>query len=156
MSTYIVTAEMLVFTGATTAAVIGFLSSATLYSYAKWKVRPNRASLRCVYQYAAIFFGGTALLCVDWMMADKAPVPLRPLMDTQSRMGFAALMCVWSLVCLAGFMLQRTIRVLVKPNQTTPEGRNLDMARIAKVEGRLHRGRITSRRSRRQSQLAGN
>lgn len=155
MTTVRISPESVIFTAATLAAVVGFLSSATLYSYAKWKVRPNRASLRCLYQYAAVFFAGTSLLCVDWMMADRAPIPLRPLLDTQARMGFAALMCVWSLMCLSGFMLQRTLRVIIKPNQTTPEGRNLDQAWAAKVEGRMHRGRITSRRSRRHALLAG-
>lgn len=148
------TLEAVIFSLATVAAVVGFLSSVTLYSYAKWRVRPNRAALRCLYQYSALFFAGTSLLCVNWMMGPAAPVPMRPLVDERARVGFAALMCVWSLACLSSFMLHRAMRVLVKPNQTTPEGRNLDQAWAAKAEGRLQRGRIVSRRSRRVANLA--
>ena len=136
--------ELLIFSGATIASAIGFLASITLYSYAKFRVRPNRQALRCLYQYAAVFFAGTSLLCVDWIMGDRAPIPLKPPLDDQARIGFAALMCVWMLAVIATFMAHRTWRV-VRKGHTTPEGRNLVQARNLFAQGRLVHGRRISR-----------
>lgn len=130
-------AEQVIFTGAVAASVIAFIASTVLYIHTKWRVRPNRGTLRCLYAYCSIFFGGAALLCVDWMMADRAPVPLRPPIDVNGRMGFAVLLVVWALACTSAFMAQRMLRVIRKP-QATPEGRNLITARTLHAEGRLH------------------
>jgi hypothetical protein len=136
--------EAVIFSVATVFSVVAFLSCVVLYRYSKYQVDLTRSGgLRCLYQYGLVFFAGTALLCVNWMIGDRAPMPMRPLVDEQQRVGFAAVLLIWALTIVSTFLLQRMLRVIRRP-AATPEGRTLMKARVAHGQGRLHGGRLTA------------
>jgi hypothetical protein len=122
-----ITVQTILFGAMVVACVAGFLSCLTLFSYTKFRKDGKPAVMRCLYQWGCIFFAGACVLCLNWMMADRAPVPMRRFVDDSDRIGFAAVMLVWWFSCLAFFLVHRAYRVVRKPMQT-PEGRSHQIA----------------------------
>jgi hypothetical protein len=119
---------------ATTTA--GFLSCLILYRYTKFRgSRTRPLAMRCVYQWGMAFFMGVSILSIDWAMGDKAPLQITPLSEESGRIGFANLALCWGLLCLSGFMVQRVVRVIVRPT-ATPEGWQLQHARTVDTAAR--------------------
>jgi hypothetical protein len=134
--------EAVLFSTVTTASVAAFLACIVLFRYTKFPSDVNRlGNLRCLYQYGALFFGGLSVMCVNWLMGARAPVPIRPLLDDQDRVGFAALVVAWLIIVSSAFIIHRAFRVALAPKATN-EGRQLLRARVAQRDGRLVEGRM--------------
>lgn len=109
------------------AGVVGFLSSAVLFSYERRKpLKPNE--IRFNYfplGWAMVFFAGCTLHLLQLALGDQAVIPIYPTFDSERLL--LPPLSMWIIVCGAGILLQRLIVVWMheRRQQRAQEAQNV-------------------------------